>query len=464
MTAPQPTWLATYEATNVSDDLAPMVTSIEYIDHISPSPPKLGKDGKPETPKSDKDKPKDESDELSITVEDRVGRWQAGWAPQPGDRIAAQLGYAGQPLLNCGQFAVDEYEQRGPPSTVTIRALAAPMTEALRTPQSNAYDGTTLRVLVEHVASELQLELVGEVADLPIERVTQSSETTLAFLRRLAAEYGYTFAIRPPQLVFYELAVLAAAPPVLVVRRADLKSYTLKSSVQNTYAACIVSWFDPATKAVREVRVDEQHLRQVVVVGSIDGTAGDGGAEAAAAPVVPTRLLQVGVTGEDVRGWQQWGTSQGIDCGPIDGIFGPLTRGGTVAFQTRASVAVDGIVGPETIRVAVEAGYGSAGGSSGIPGDGAGTRSETAGAILRIEERVETVEQAEAKARAALAAANRLRATGSIALQGSPLLVAGVNFTLLDFGRLSGVFQVTKSVHRMVRSSGYETECEISGV
>jgi phage protein D len=459
----KPIWLVTYEGAEVSDELAPMVTAITYTDVLSPSPPKPGADGKPEAPKSKADAPADASDELTLTVEDRVGRWRHGWFPATGDRVAVQLGYEGQPLLNCGQFAVDEVELGGPPDTVQIRTLATPMTEALRSPQSRSFEGLTLRELIEHVAAELELELVGEVADLPIDRVTQSSETTLAFVRRLAAEYGYAFAVRPPQFVFYALKQLEAQPPVLTVRRVDLKGYRLKSSVQNTYAACIVSWFDPATKAVREVRVDEQYTRQSIVIGAADGTAGDGSSAAAAPPVVPTRVLQVGVTGDDVRGWQQFMTSQGIDCGPVDGIFGPLTRAGTQGFQQRASITVDGIAGPETFRAAVEAGYGAAG-AAGELGAGAGTRAETAGAILRAEVRVETVEQAEEKARSLLAAANRLRVTGSLSLQGDPRLVAGANFDLVDMGRLSGRFSIQKSTHSMARGGGYGVEVEVVGI
>lgn len=37
-----------------------------------------------------------------------------------------------------------------------------------------------------------------------------------------------------------------------------------------------------------------------------------------------------------------------IDPGPIDGIYGTLTKDGVVAFQQRRNLEVDGIVGPET--------------------------------------------------------------------------------------------------------------------
>ncbi|MFN0131015.1 MAG: peptidoglycan-binding protein [Phycisphaerales bacterium] len=38
----------------------------------------------------------------------------------------------------------------------------------------------------------------------------------------------------------------------------------------------------------------------------------------------------------------------GYDCGPVDGIDGPLTQAGVRAFQTDYNLLVDGIVGPQT--------------------------------------------------------------------------------------------------------------------
>jgi len=448
MTAPpKPTWRISYEGADVSTDLSAMVLSVDYTDNLSPAPPEKDKDGKAKPG----DKPEAVSDEIAITVEDRDGRWRSGWWPAKGDHLVVSIGYDNRPLLNCGTFEVDEVTLGGAPDVVSLRAQSTPMSDALRTAQSRAYEATTLADLVSQVADELSLELVGDIEATPIARVTQGQESTLAFLRRLAGEYGYSFAVRPPRLVFYPLQALIGADAVMTVRRKDLVSYRLKSAVAGTYAACVASYFDPATKTLLEVRVDEQFTRAA--------PADDQGSSAPAS--IPPRTLATGTTGDDVRGWQQWVGSHGFDAGPVDGIFGPLTRAGTVAFQEANGLAGDGIAGPDTFRVAVEQGYSYVPASNASSSDDAAP--QTAGGILRLSERFESAAVAEAKATAALAAANRVLADGTLSLVGEPLLVAGINIDLVTMGRLSGRYQLTKSNHRLSRS-GYTTDCEVRGV
>jgi len=421
----KPVWLVTYEAEDVSDELSSMVISAEYTDHL---------EGK--------------SDELRITFEDRVGRWRGGWWPSEGDRIAMQMGVEGQPLLDAGEFQVVDCEARGAPDVITINALAAPQTGALRTKQSRAFEDTTLRDLISGLAGELELSVMGEVAALELVRVTQNQETTLALLRRLAKDYGYAFSIRPPYLVFYEIAALESADPIMVLSRVGLRSgWSLKGGPQDTYAVCELTWFDPATKELRISRVTAEHVREKVTLTSTSG----------ATLTLPTRTLRNGVTGDDVRQWQTFLVRQSHDPGGIDGIFGPRTTAATRAFQTAHGIAVDGVVGPETRRAAVEAGYLT------TPAD---VPAEPAGRVLRIEARVENAAQAEARALAELAAANRLRATGTLPLKvGDRRAVAGSTIELAeDFGCFGGRYLIQASKHNVARSGGYTAQAEVTYV
>jgi peptidoglycan hydrolase-like protein with peptidoglycan-binding domain len=60
-------------------------------------------------------------------------------------------------------------------------------------------------------------------------------------------------------------------------------------------------------------------------------------------------LLKLGSTGADVRRLQRIFTMMKLmGHADIDGTFGPVTRQRVVDFQSAASLAVDGKVGPET--------------------------------------------------------------------------------------------------------------------
>lgn len=430
--ARRPIWIITYQGVkDVSNEIGAMVTSVDYTDHVT-----------------------SKSDEISVTVANDDLRWIKGWFPNLGDTLEVHIGWEGEPLLKCGVFKLDKVDMSGTLDVVTLHGLAAGIGVPVRTAQSRAFEATTLRDIADVIARELELELEGDIADISLGRVSMDQETTLAFLRRLAQEYGYAFSIRDKRLSFYELAALEKSPPVMTIARKDLRpGYRVSAKVGGTYVACEAAFFDPETKTTKTIRVEEEKPREIVVLNAA-GEPVDG-----APPVIPRRTLRDGVTGDDVRGWQDFLSSQGIDPGPVDGIFGPRTRAATIVFQRNGGVAQDGVVGSETIRVAVGAGF-DLRTTIGAPKP---THTEPAGNVLKTTIRVESIEQAELKAKAALAKANRLKATGTIPLIGNQRLVAGLNIELTDMGRLSGHYSIETSKHHMTRT-GYETELEVKFV
>jgi hypothetical protein len=63
---------------------------------------------------------------------------------------------------------------------------------------------------------------------------------------------------------------------------------------------------------------------------------------------VLTRVLRRGDRGKDVKALQKALNERGLNSGPVDGDFGPLTQAAVKAFQKQAGITVDGIVGAET--------------------------------------------------------------------------------------------------------------------
>lgn len=59
-------------------------------------------------------------------------------------------------------------------------------------------------------------------------------------------------------------------------------------------------------------------------------------------------ILAMGSIGPEVEMLQRILFSIGYNPGPIDGIFGPLTRSAVVRFQLDNGLVPDGIVGPNT--------------------------------------------------------------------------------------------------------------------
>jgi len=65
----------------------------------------------------------------------------------------------------------------------------------------------------------------------------------------------------------------------------------------------------------------------------------------------PLGELKEGMAGEDVRQVQMYLSQQGFDPGPVDAIFGQQTQTAVAAFQKKAGLKADGIMGRETIQI-----------------------------------------------------------------------------------------------------------------
>jgi phage protein D len=194
------------------------------------------------------DKVTGESDEINLVFEDSDALWKGSWYPSKGDTLTVSLGYAGEDILPCGDFEIDEIEAGGPPDTVTIKGLAAGIKHAVRTRRSAAYEKRTLRQIAQTVADRHGLALTGSIADVKIEHISQLRQTDLGFLFKLANTYGYSFSIRGKQLVFYKNSELLNREPVLIIKKTQCQSYLLRDKSQNVYKAAEVAYHDPQAK------------------------------------------------------------------------------------------------------------------------------------------------------------------------------------------------------------------------
>lgn len=86
-----------------------------------------------------------------------------------------------------------------------------------------------------------------------------------------------------------------------------------------------------------------------------------------ASPASAARLLYTGTKGEDVRAVQLQLIDLGYAPGTADGIFGSRTKQAVSAFQQKAGLKADGVVGPKTFDKLEEAAGGSGGGEGDAP-------------------------------------------------------------------------------------------------
>ncbi|QBP09857.1 phage late control D family protein [Cupriavidus metallidurans] len=210
---------------DVTAALDPYVTRIEFRDNIE-----------------------GESDQLDIDVEDVDGRWREAWYPSKGDALLLSLGRRAEPMITLATTEIDEIRFRGPPSTVSVRALSTGINGGYRTREPRPFENMTLKQIAQHVARRRKLTLVGTIRDIRIDRVTQYHERDVEFLARLAREYGYAFKITGGKLVFHALDAMREQAGILTLTEADLSDYEFSDQIKDVASSVESRYHDPRKK------------------------------------------------------------------------------------------------------------------------------------------------------------------------------------------------------------------------
>ena len=228
-----PAWRLSVQDIDVTRDLLPFATRIEFIDNEH-----------------------GEADEISVTMADD-GRFLGGtWLPSKGDRLGLSIGYAGQSTLNCGVFEVDSQEIELDPDQLTLKALSACVTQSLRTKRTSQFDKTNLARIVSDIAKRHKLEVVGTIADIPIRRRTQNDRTDLRFLTELGQEYGYRVKLDRARLLFHSIDAIDALPPIQILDRSQIaKDARFTRQTVATYSKAVCEFTDPTSGKTHKATV-----------------------------------------------------------------------------------------------------------------------------------------------------------------------------------------------------------------
>lgn len=243
-----PTFTLLYNNKNATHDIAEYLIDASFTDHLT---------GK--------------ADELDITLADPERKWMDAWYPSKGANLQFSIGYEYGQSLDCGTFEIDEITVNDSPNTVQIRALSAGVNVPLRTKRHRAFDNQTLDQVIKQVADTLGFSVEGKIEPLPIERITQQ-ETDLAFINRLANDYGYIVKIKGKRLIFSQLVNLQNIGSVTKIDRSDvMRGWSLREQIRDVPKETNVKKHNP--KAKKTIKATAKHqpktrLKKVKTRGS----------------------------------------------------------------------------------------------------------------------------------------------------------------------------------------------------
>ncbi|MDH0200819.1 phage late control D family protein [Comamonas aquatica] len=187
------------------------------------------------------------ADQLDIELSDHDGRLEL---PRKEAEIELHIGWVGQPLIDKGLFVVDEVEHTGAPDKVTIRARAADLGGQIRTRAEKSWRTTTLGAIIADLARRSQLthKVDERLAQIAIDHLTQTNESDMHLLTRLARKHDAVATVKKKHLLFMPINGTRNSKgqslPAIHITRQDGDQHRWSSSTRDAFDGVKAYWSD----------------------------------------------------------------------------------------------------------------------------------------------------------------------------------------------------------------------------
>lgn len=208
----------------------------------------------------------EESDAVSITIDDADEKWSGAWMPEKGDKIGAGINLdnwkqEGENLeFYCGEFTVDSFRISGPLQKVMIKGVSSPVNlDFKETKRTQTWEGVTIRQIAVEFASRYGLDLVYDTEqEITLEREEQNEKTDSRYLQELCNKYGMGMKLYLSRIIIWSYEEYEAREPVAVIRKENVGKWEYKGSIQGTYTGARVSYTDPQKDTTVEAFIGQE--------------------------------------------------------------------------------------------------------------------------------------------------------------------------------------------------------------
>ncbi len=216
------------------------------------------------------DKEEDETDEISISLDDRDGKWIKDWLNTQKGKAKEKRAFKGTEIhaqviqknlysdgkdkvLDCGVFEIDSVDYSGPPQKLTIKATSISYKSKLRqTKHNKTWENTTLKNIAKKISKNSNLKLMYLSSSNPTyKRREQRDMTDIAFLKRLCKRAGISLKVTSKTIVLFDAADFEKKKEVKKIKagKGNIINYSFSTKTADTaYSSCHVVYTDPYTK------------------------------------------------------------------------------------------------------------------------------------------------------------------------------------------------------------------------
>lgn len=185
--------------------------------------------------------------------------WEYQGQPRHGVKVKAALGYAGQSLHNYGDFAVNAVDFHwGPQGGQLVVSAGTPEllgeNSTIKAPRTRSWEDRSLSDILSTIAQAngLGARVASGLQGVRVRFENQIAESDLAFLDRIARNYGGQFTIKDGTAMIVQKGggqklVRTSNHPTHVVRLAEMLSADANFLDAPDYKAVAAKWIDLGT-------------------------------------------------------------------------------------------------------------------------------------------------------------------------------------------------------------------------
>lgn len=213
---------------DVTESLRPHLVSIDYTDDID-----------------------DEADGFTIRFQGDNFK-----PPSFGDSLKVWLGYVGD-LWYVGSFSV--LKSRIEFETLEVEVTATPVNfgSDIKEKRTMAYEHTTLDQILHTIAARYKLGVKNSFPKRAYKHKSQTNQSDLDFMQRLAKESGATFAIKNNTIIFRPKNGSDGDKelPTFTIDAKSTKELWVETLDKTAYGSCVASWHSTKENKTKSVTV-----------------------------------------------------------------------------------------------------------------------------------------------------------------------------------------------------------------
>ena len=185
------------------------------------------------------------ADTVTLNLANINQKWMNGFFPSDKDVFKAWIQLQEwaadyrEGKIYCGSFQVDSLKFSGFPEKLQLSGISVPTNGNFNVKQkSNTWSKTTLKTVINDIASRAGIALVFDAGDIGIDEVNQNGKTDLSFAYTLCSEYGLAIKLYNNKMVVYDQTEYEAAEARYTITREQLGgngSYSISNQVTTVY-------------------------------------------------------------------------------------------------------------------------------------------------------------------------------------------------------------------------------------